>query len=61
MKIINKLLAKLKLSNVSKNVSWILIQNIYTQMVEYIFYMGAITAILGGVLLIIKVMRLKEN
>ena len=43
------------------NVITSLIQNIYTQMVEYIFYMGAITAILGGVLLIIKVMRLKEN
>jgi len=36
MKIINKLLAKLKLSNVTKNVSWILIQNIYTMLLGMI-------------------------
>lgn len=36
MKTLNKLLSKLNLSNVSKNVSWILFQNIYTMMLGMI-------------------------
>ena len=36
MKIFNKLLSKLNLSNVSKNVSWILFQNVYTMLLGII-------------------------
>ncbi len=38
-----------------------LIQNIYAQIVDYIFYIGAMAVMLGMVALIIKVMSLKEE
>jgi len=36
MKIKNKILSKIKLGNVSKNVSWILFQNVYTMILGLI-------------------------